>query len=281
MNIRISFKQIIYIVFSIALIGVSINMFLGPHDVAAGGVSGIGILVEKALGVDRALTVLILNVSLLVLAFLFLGKRVFYRSAIGSMLLPVALAVTPEIMITDDRMLSVLFGSAIFACGVAILYKIEASSGGTTIPPLIMKKYTGLSPSIGLLFCDAVIVVFNIFVFGVNEFFLAILSIVITSMVMKYIETGLKKKQAIMVMSTNHIDAIKQALLEENNSSLTIFNVTGGHSDKEQKMLMVILTNREYPHAINMIDKIDKDSFVMTYSISDVHGLGISYNPIS
>src|SRR5699024_1270534 len=159
---------------SIALIGVSINMFLGPHDVDAGGVSGVGILVEKALGIDRALTVLIFNVSLLDLAFIFLGKRDFYRSAIGSILLPISFAITPEIMVVDDQMLSVIFGSAIFACGVAILYKIEASSGGTTIPPLIMKKYTGLSPSIGLLICDAIIVVFNLFVFGVTEFFFAI-----------------------------------------------------------------------------------------------------------
>lgn len=277
--IKISVKQIILITISIFFIGISINMFLGPHDVAAGGVSGIGILVEKALGIDRALAVLVLNVSLLILAYLFLGKDVFYRSVIGSMMLPIALAVTPEVMVTDDRLLSVIFGSAIFAAGVAILYKIEASSGGTTIPPLIFKKYFGLSPSIGLLFSDAVIVVFNIFVFGMNEFFLAILSIVLTSIIMNYIETGLKKKKAVMIMSKNHIEEIKAGLLQ--HSSLTVFSVAGGHSDEKKQMLMVILENREYPVAINMIDTIDKDCFVITYSISDVHGLGLSYNPIS
>lgn len=279
--IKTFIKQIFLITIAIVFIGISINMFLGPHNVAAGGVSGIGILAEKALGIDRALVVLVLNISLLVLALIFLGKEIFYRSAIGSMLLPVALAVTPEIMVTDERLLSVIFGSAIFAAGVAILYKIEASSGGTTIPPLIFKKFFGLSPSIGLLFCDAVIVVFNIFVFGTNEFLLAVLSIAITSIVMSYIETGLKKKQAIMIKSNHYIDEIKAALLKQGNSSMTVFNVTTGNSNSTEKMLLVILTNREYPHTINMIDKIDKDSFVITYTISDVHGLGLSYNPIS
>ena len=139
-SIKFSVKQIILITIGIFFIGVSINMFLGPHYVAAGGASGIGILVESAFYIDRALVVLILNVLLLVLAFFFLGKEVFYRSVIGSLMLPLALAITPEVMIIDDRLLSVIFGSAFFGAGVAILYKIEASSGGTTIPPLIFKN---------------------------------------------------------------------------------------------------------------------------------------------
>ena len=92
-----------------------------------------------------------------------------------------------------------------------------------------------MSPSIGLLCTDAVIVLFNIFVFGIEAFFLAILSIVITSIIMNYIETGLKKKKAVMVMSQNHIEEIKAALLEENHSSLTVFTVTGGHEENQRK----------------------------------------------
>lgn len=107
-SIKFSVKQIILITIGIFFIGVSINMFLGPHYVAAGGASGIGILVESAFYIDRALAVLILNVLLLVLAFFFLGKEVFYRSVIGSLMLPLALAITPEVMIIDDRLLSVI-----------------------------------------------------------------------------------------------------------------------------------------------------------------------------
>src|SRR5699024_5219849 len=128
---------------------------------------------------------------------------------------------------------------------------------------------------------DAVIVFFNIFVFGIEEFFLAILSIIITSMIMNYIETGLKKKKAVMIMSKTHIEDIQTALLEKNHGSLTVFKVTSGYDDHQRKMLMIILESREYPNAINKIDEIDKDCFIITYSISDVHGLGLSYQPIS
>lgn len=279
--IKISVKQILLVTISIALIGVSINMFLGPHNVAAGGVSGIGILVEKAFQIDRALTVLVLNLILLVLAFIFLGKETFYRTVLGSILLPISLAVVPEIMITDDRLLSVIFGSAIFAFGVAILYRIEASSGGTTIPPLIFKKYFGLGTSIGLLISDATIVIFNIFVFGTEEFLLAILSIVTTSIIMNYIETGLKKRKSVMIMSENHIEEIREELLKHGNLGVTILPASSGYTNKDKNILMVVLGNREYISAINMIDEIDKNCLILTYSVSDIHGLGFSYHSIN
>ena len=158
-------KQIPLVTLSLALIGISINMFLAPHHIAAGGVSGIGVLVEQAFGINRAITVLVLNLLMLILTFFFLGRPVFIKTVIGSMLLPISLAVVPEIKVVEDPFLAVIFGSAIFAVGVAILYKIGASSGGTTIPPLIFQKYFGISTSLGLLLTDAVIVIFNIFLF--------------------------------------------------------------------------------------------------------------------
>ena len=273
-------KQIPLVTLSLALSGISINMFLAPHHIAAGGVSGIGVLVEQAFGINRASTVLVLNLLMLILTFFFLGRPVFIKTVIGSMLLPISLAVVPEIKVVEDPFLAVIFGSAIFAVGVAILYKIGASSGGTTIPPLIFQKYFGISTSLGLLLTDAVIVIFNIFVFGTEAFFFAILSLVLTSIVMNYIETGMKRRRAVMIMSENHIDAIKVALLENLNRGITIFSVSGGYTGNEKNMLMIILTNQEYQSILKVIDEIDKTSFIIAYNVSEVHGLGFSYQPV-
>ena len=273
-------KQIPLVTLSLALIGISINMFLAPHHIAAGGVSGIGVLVEQAFGINRATTVLVLNLLMLILTFFFLGRPVFIKTVIGSMLLPISLAVVPEIKVVEDPFLAVIFGSAIFAVGVAILYKIGASSGGTTIPPLIFQKYFGISTSLGLLLTDAVIVIFNIFVFGTEAFFFAILSLVLTSIVMNYIETGMKRRRAVMIMSENHIDAIKVALLENLNRGITVFSVSGGYTGNEKNMLMIILTNQEYQSILKVIDEIDKTSFIIAYNVSEVHGLDFSYQPV-
>lgn len=273
-------KQIPIVTLAIAILGVSINMFLAPHHIAAGGVSGIGILAEQAFGIDRALVVLVLNVVMLILTFFFLGNTVFIRTVIGSMLLPLSLAVVPEVMVTQDHLLSVIFGSALFAVGVAILYKIGASSGGTTIPPLIFKKYFGLNTSVGLLFTDAIIVLFNIFVFGVEEFLYAILSIVITSIVMSYIETGLKRRKAIMIMSETHIEVIKSVLQANSNRGITVFSVSGGYTGTEKNMLMIVMDNQEYPGLLKLINEVDSKAFVIAYNVSEVHGLEFTYQPL-
>lgn len=268
------------LILAILFLAISINMFLGPHHIAAGGVSGIGILVESLLGIDRAWVVMGLNVVMLVLAAIFLGKKTFYNTLIGSILFPLSLRVVPQIMLTQDRLLSVIMGSVIFASGVAVLYSIQASSGGTTIPPLIFKKYFNINTSIGLFFTDMIIVFMSLYVFGFEEFLFAILSIGLTSIVMTYIETGLKRRKAVMILSLEHSEAIRTNLLEEVNRGLTIFDVRGGKDGLERDMIMTVVSNQEYPKVKATVESIDPTCFMITYEVSEVHGLGFSYHLI-
>ncbi|NLM67766.1 MAG: YitT family protein [Enterococcus sp.] len=273
-------KQLLLMILAIFILAASVNMFLGPHHIAAGGVSGIGILLESLLGINRAWVVMVLNIAMLILAAIFLGKQVFLRTLLGSILFPIALRIVPQVMLTQDRLLSVIMGSVIFAVGVAILYRIQASSGGTTIPPLIFEKYYKINTSIGLLFTDMVIVFMSLYVFGFEEFLFAILSIGITSLVMTYIETGLKRRKAVMILSLEHSEEIRSQLLEEVNRGLTLFDVRGGRDKKDRDMILTVVSNQEYPKVRDIIDEIDPKCFVITYEVSEVHGLGFSYHPI-
>lgn len=265
----------IKIVFALTILGVSINMFLGPHHIAAGGVSGLGILLESALGFDRAMVILVLNIIMLVLALLFLGKQPFFKVLFGSLVFPLIIAIIPETMITPDRLLSVIFGSAIFALGVAILYKNNSSSGGTTIPPLIFKKYFHLNTSIGLLFTDAVVVSLNLFVFGFEEFLYAI-----TSIVMSYIETGTNRKKSIMIMSEDSLEEIRHRLSAEIGRGLTLLEAKGGYNRKSKEVLLIVVTDHEFSRIKPLIEEIDPTAFVIVNSVAEVMGSGFTYHPI-
>lgn len=273
-------KQFSFMFLAILILAISINMFLGPHHIAAGGVSGIGILLESLIGMDRAWVVMILNGLMLVLAAIFLGKKIFFRTLLGSILFPLSLRVVPQVMLTQDRLLSVIMGSVIFATGVAILYRIQSSSGGTTIPPLILEKYFNVNTSVGLLFTDMIIVFMSLYVFGFEEFLFAILSIGITSLVMTYIETGLKRRKAIMILSLAHSEEIRTALLAEVNRGMTLFDVRGGENNEPRDMILTVIKRQEYPKVREVIDMIDPHCFVIVYEVSEVHGLGFSYHPI-
>lgn len=274
------FRENVLIILAIFVLAAGINLFLGPHHVAAGGVTGIGILLEEVLGIDRSIVVLVLNLLMLLFAFVFLGKEVFLKSVLGSLMLPFALGIIPETMIVSDRFFSVAFGSMLFAIGVATLYWFGASSGGTTIPPLIFHKYFNLNTSVGYFLTDATIVVFNIFVFGLEEFLFAVASIVITTFVMGYIEIGLERKKAIFVTSELHADEIRNYLLTSLDRGMTVFTVEGGYSGEQKKMLMVVMKRSEYAAVIRAIHQIDRGSFIIVYNVADVHGLGFNYQPV-
>lgn len=254
----------IKIIFALFILGVAINMFLGPHHIAAGGVSGLGILLEAALGFDRAIVILVLNIVMLVLALLFLGKKPFFKVLFGSLVFPLIIAIVPETMITSDRLLSVIFGSAIFALGVAILYKNNSSSGGTTIPPLIFKKYFHLNTSIGLFFTDAFVVSLNLFVFGIEEFLYAILSIAITS----------------IVMSEHYLEDIRLRLSAEIGRGLTLLEAKGGYNRKSKEVLLIVVTDHEFSRMKPLIEEIDPSAFVIVSSVAEVMGRGFTYHPI-
>ncbi|MRI70468.1 YitT family protein [Enterococcus casseliflavus] len=262
------------------LLAASINLFLGPHHVAAGGVSGIGILLESALGWDRAAVIMVLNILMLILAYAFLGKGPFLKVLYGSFAFPVAIALVPEYMVAEDRLLSVIFGSAIFALGVAILYKNQSSSGGTTIPPLIFKKYFNLNPAIGLLATDAIVVSMNLFVFGFEEFLFAILSIVITSGVMTYIETGFNRKKSIMILSENHVNEIREAVFDKTARGATLLAAQGGYQQADKQVLLIVASDQEFMQIRQIIETIDPKGFVIVNNVSEVLGQGFSYHPI-
>jgi len=276
MKIKSLALRLFWIVFAIALLAVGVNMFLGPHQIAAGGLTGLAIILESWINVDRSIIVYIGNGIVIVLTLFFLGKEVFINTIIGAGLLPVAIAIVPQYKLVNDTMLSMVVGSVIFGVAVSILYKNKASSGGTAVPPLILKKYTGLKPSIGLFITDGFVVVLSLFVFDVDSFFFAILSIFITMIVMSYIENGLNKKKRVHIISKQHGDAIVADVMKELGKSVTAIPTTGSYDKVELPMLMVTLDASDYRKLIEIVDRHDKEAFLVTDVVADVHGRGFT-----
>ena len=269
-------KKLGYIIFAIALIAVVVNMFLGPHHIAAGGITGLAIIFESYFGFDRSITVLVANVLILVSALIFLGKEVFFNTLIGAGLLPVFIRFVPHMTLIEDTMLSMVAGSVLFAIAVSILYANRASSGGTAVPPLILKKYLNLNTSVGVFISDGAVIVLTLFVFSVESFFYAIFSIFITSVTMGYIESGIKKKKIVYIIS-DESQLITDDILTKLNRGVTIVPVIGAYERKERQMLVVTLDSKNYRELLTIVEKHDKCAFMITNTVSDVHGQGFTY----
>lgn len=256
---------------ALEIVAISINFFYAPINVAAGGATGIAILLNAAFGFDRSLTVLAVNILSIFLAMIFLDRSTVKKIVFGSFALPILMRITPSFQIIDDELLAVMIGGIVFATGIAFIYRLDASSGGTTVPPLILKKYFNINTAYSLLVIDMIVTFFNIFVSGTNAFFLAAFSLMITSIVMRRIEIGLDLKQQVTIMSNDHIDDIKERLMSD-EQNLTIMNVRGGYTDNNRDMLMVMVDSQSYRQLLNDVHEIDEKAFVVTTNVTGVHG---------
>ena len=269
-------KKLTYITGAIILLSVCVNMFLGPHSIAAGGLTGLAIIMEEWFGLSRSLVIFVGNGALLVVTFIFLGKEVFLNTVIGASLLPLFIGIIPQITLVNDTMLSMAVGSALFGVAVSILYSNKASSGGTAIPPLIFKKYFNMNTALGLFLADGLVVILSLWVFSIDAFFYAISSIFITSITMNYLENGINKKKMVYIISDMH-DAIVDKILHTIGRGVTIVPVLGGYGHSEKNMLMVTLDKRNYQQLLNIVNEHDKQAFMITDTVSDVHGEGFTY----
>lgn len=270
-------RRIAYIILSIALIAVAVNLFLGPHSIAAGGITGLAIIFETLFGFDRFITILTANAVLLLAALIFLGKEAFFNTLLGAALLPVFIRFIPQISLVSDPMLSMLTGSVLMAIAASTLYANNASSGGTSLPPLILKKYTGLSPSIGLFISDGTVILLSLIVFSVDSFLYAIFSITVSAITMNFIESGIHKRKMVYIISDKS-EEITKDILTQINRGVTLVPVLGAYERTEKEMIMVTLDSKNYRDLKTVVSRHDEHAFVITDTVSEVHGRGFTYD---
>ncbi|WP_334333364.1 YitT family protein [Companilactobacillus sp. HBUAS59544] len=182
---RISTKLLMMLV-ALELIAFSLNMFFEPHSIAAGGATGIAILLQAGWKIPTFISVLVINIVMLVLAYIHLDRQTTIKLAIGSFALPLLLYITPVYnLIPNSRFISIIVGSIIFGIGLAILYTLNMSSGGTTVPPMIIHKNFGIEKYISLFIIDGFVCLGNFVLSDVISFLLAVMSVAISSLAIK------------------------------------------------------------------------------------------------
>lgn len=253
------------------LVTLAVNFFYGPIAIAVGGTTGLSILVQAVWGWQRPLVVLGINLIMLVVSAFCLGKAATRNIAVGSFLLPVLMELTPSFKVTNNNLVAVIYGGALVGLGMALLYRVNASSGGTTVLPMIFEKYFYLSTTVGLLVVDLVIIFLNLFVDGWEAFLLAVLSQIITAVTMRFAEVGLDRKYQLRIMSNAHLAEIQQ-VLEQEYQGLTIFNVIGGYSKTPKQQLLIVVDPKEYGQLLAKVRQIDRQAFVTVETVTKVHG---------
>jgi uncharacterized membrane-anchored protein YitT (DUF2179 family) len=224
--------------------------------------------------------VLIFNVLLSLLSLIVLGKKYFLKTIIGTLLYPMYLFIA-EIIYNNinleliDPFLSVIIGSSLVGFGVGLVVKNGYNSGGVDILQAILFKKFNIPYSKSLIFIDGVIVFLGMIFINFQNGMYGLVNVLVSGMVMDNIIFGGYNKRAMFIV-TNKEEEIKKYILNNLQRGLTNIFIEKGYSNKNQKMLLCVLSSKEYFNMRILIKNIDPDAFVFVLKSSEVMGLGFS-----
>ena len=259
--------------------------FLIPNGLASGGLTGLCTIVQYGTGVPVGWTFPIINVGLLVMGVLSLGKsfgfKTVYVIALSSLLfellpnLPAHIVEALEVTNIPDRLVVALVGGALESVGIGLVLLRGGSTGGTDIIAMMINKYWPVSPGRVYLFTDLFIISTLMFVpdKGFVDLIYAMVVMLGFSFGVDYVLLGNKSSVQILVFSSRY-NEIADHIINEVRRGVTALQSVGWYSQKESKVLLIIARKHQMNEVINEIKSIDKKAFISVSTAMSVFGEG-------
>ena len=261
--------------------------FVRPHDIMIGGTTGIGILLDKAINqllpipeTDLvAAIVFVINIVLLILGLVFLGKKFFFSTIASSLIYPVQLFVLQKIpgidSICDDPTLAAVFSGLLVGIALGMIMRVGASTGGMDAIAMVLNKWFHAPVSLILYIIDAIIIISQLFVSSPRGILLGILVIIIDSIMIEQTMIFGKSMVQIFVVSSKH-ETIRGKLLDELDAGVTMTMIETGLLKQPQKGILCVIQPRKVHSAVELIRSVDPDAFVTVTKLKEVRGHGFS-----
>ena len=272
-----NFKDFLLITIGILLVAISVVYFFEPNNIAAGGITGLAIVINHYIPfISIGPLVLIMDVTLFVIALIVIGPKFGAKSIYCSFLLSTSMWVMQKFFpftITNDLMLATIFGTLIAAAGMAIVFNANASSGGTDIIAKILNKFFHFNIGKSLLMVDFLVTLLGAITFGINIGLYGLLSVIVNGVVIDKIIAGFKVKSEITIIS-NRNKEISQYILNDLERGCTFIKGVGGFTGKDTSLLYTVLDRSEFIKLKNHISSIDKNAFITVGEVHEVMGEG-------
>lgn len=270
-------KEYGIITLGVIMVIFSFEFFFFPNNIACGGVSGLALVINNMLGIETGIIMVVCNVILFILAFMFIGGNFGVKSMYAAFSLSIALSIIEKnyvpIALTDNLVLATIFGSALLALGSAIMLTQDATTGGTSITAKLLNKYCNIDFGKGLLICDSIVIILAIYAFGVELGLAGLLSVYLTGTLIDKFIYGLNVSKQVMIFTNKETEVVEH-IKNEIHRGCTIFYGKGGYSGKENCMILTILNRSQFLHLKQFIKENDPNAFITISETSEVLGEG-------
>lgn len=279
MNTKKDFKliaqNIAFLIVGSILYAAGIALFLDPNQLAPGGVVGIAIIFNRIFSIPTGTIIFLINVPLMLLAWWKLG----FKMIVSTMFVTVFSSALVDFMaafgaISNDLLLSAVFGNSLVAAGMALIFKAGATSGGTDIIVKLIKiKYRHASTGTLFFITDAIVVISSIFVFKNFEVGMyAVLAMVVFTIVFDKLIYGADGAKMVHIMSDKK-EIIAQRIMAL-EIGLTFVKGYGGFTKSEKDVILCVVKKPMLPKVQDIVKEEDPFAFIIVSSATEVLGEG-------
>ena len=283
---RILYAQLM-ILLGAAVASAGYVLFQVPFQLAAGGISGLGIIVNHFTGIPVGLFFLLANLPLMVLGFYQLGRWPFVLSTITAVLafsLGADLFTTllPPLFdpypLTDDLLLAAVYAGILYGLGQGLIFRAGGSVGGTSIPARILHRRTGFPMSQSYMFTDLAIILAAGVFFGWEKALLAFLSLILSGMVSDFVLEGASQVRTAVIV-TEHPEWMRWAIISELGKGVSMWSVTGGYTGQDRTMLYCTVRRSQVTDLRRLAGRIDPAAFLVIGVVQQAWG-GVGGNSL-
>lgn len=260
----------------IMVLGVYVFKF--PNNFSFGGVTGIAILLAKLTSFSAGTWTFVLNMLLLVLGFLFLGKSFGIKTVYVSVLMSVALSFLEEVFpmtqpLTSQPVLELIFAIFLPAFSAALLFNIGASGGGTDILAMILKKYTSFNIGSALFAVDLFITIAACFVFDPTTGLFSFTGLMAKSLVIDSVIENINLCKYFTIVC-DEPEAICDFIHDKLNRSATIFKAEGTYTHRQKFIILTVMKRSQAVQLRNFLKIEEPQAFMMITNSSEIIGKG-------
>ncbi len=287
------------ITFGLFIVALAIHLFMVPNNFVTGGVSGLGIVLVNSLKTipvkyhfltlfgytinisflfSLSAIMFIINTVLYTLGFILIGRKFGLRTVFSGYTLNFLYYLLERIYpiekpLMDDKLTQLIILSAMSALGLAIVFKHNASTGGTDITGKIINKYFHIDLGKAVLISDLFIVLSAFSINGVTSFIYGIFGIFLNGIMIDYLLQRFSSTKEVVIIS-NKSELIKDFIINVLEKGATIYEARGAYTNEEKEIIRTIVNKREFIRLKSFIMSIDTDAFITVNEIHQTFGLG-------
>ena len=272
-------KMIGFMILGNAILAMGTAAFVVPNGLISGGVTGIGLILQRLFGLPVDIGVFVADGVLFLLGAAVMGKAFAATIILSTIVYPTFFSLFGKIpfltSLTDDKLMAAIYAGLLMGAGIGLVIKVGGSTGGMDIPPLVLNKYFHIPVSASMLVFDMLILCLQAAFSPLQQCLYGIVMVIVYTVVLDKVLIFGTTRTEVKIIS-QHADDIREAIFTQLDRGVTVLHGEGGYSHEPEQVLLSIVSNRQLPKLEKLAHAIDPTCFMIVSHVTEVSGRGFS-----